>query len=204
MRVEQRIGRIDRLGQTYSEIRIINLQYEDTVEATVHRVLRTRIGMFVGVVGKLQPILSKIAGQIARAVLVQDADDATEAVVEGIQSGVAQADETAFDLDSLLTGDAIEGIAVPALYDLGDLGRILRDHKRLIPEAEVSHRSEKEVFYQVQGMNSQERVTVSPEYYQDHLEDLELWSPGNPLFPRTGSESPVVGEDVPLADLLKT
>jgi SNF2 family DNA or RNA helicase len=204
MRVEQRIGRIDRLGQTYSEIRIINLQYEDTVEATVHRVLRTRIGMFVGVVGKLQPILSKIAGQIARAVLVQDADDATEAVVQGIESGVAQADETAFDLDSLLTGDAIEGIAVPALYDLGDLGRVLRDHKRLIPEAEVAHRSEKEVFYQVQGMNSPERVTVSPEYYQDHLEDVELWSPGNPLFPRTGSESPGVEEDVPLADLLKT
>jgi hypothetical protein len=81
---------------------------------------------------------------------------------------------------------------------------MLRDHKRLIPEAEVAHRSEKEVFYQVQGMNSPERVTVSPEYYQDHLEDVELWSPGSPLFPRTGSESPGVEEDVPLADLLKT
>ena len=40
MRVEQRIGRIDRLGQRFSDIRIINLHYEDTVEADVYRALR--------------------------------------------------------------------------------------------------------------------------------------------------------------------
>ena len=33
MRVEQRIGRIDRLGQRNGTIRIVNLHYEDTVEA---------------------------------------------------------------------------------------------------------------------------------------------------------------------------
>ena len=43
MRVEQRIGRIDRLGQRFSDIRIINLHYEDTVEADVYRALRSRI-----------------------------------------------------------------------------------------------------------------------------------------------------------------
>ena len=32
MRVEQRIGRIDRLGQRFPKIRIVNLHYEDTVE----------------------------------------------------------------------------------------------------------------------------------------------------------------------------
>ena len=30
MKVEQRIGRIDRLGQEYKQIRIINLHYEGT------------------------------------------------------------------------------------------------------------------------------------------------------------------------------
>lgn len=42
MRVEQRIGRIDRLGQRFSDIRIINLHYEDTVEADVYRALPPR------------------------------------------------------------------------------------------------------------------------------------------------------------------
>jgi hypothetical protein len=53
MRVEQRIGRIDRLGQHYPYIRIVNLHYADTVEADVYRALRQRIGLFEQVVGKL-------------------------------------------------------------------------------------------------------------------------------------------------------
>jgi SNF2 family DNA or RNA helicase len=43
MRVEQRIGRIDRVGQRFSDIRIVNLHYEDTIEADVYRALRDRI-----------------------------------------------------------------------------------------------------------------------------------------------------------------
>ena len=61
MRVEQRIGRIDRLGQKYSVIRIANLHYEGTVEADVYRALRNRIKLFESVVGPLQPILSKLS-----------------------------------------------------------------------------------------------------------------------------------------------
>jgi SNF2 family DNA or RNA helicase len=56
MRVEQRIGRIDRLGQKHADIRIVNLHYADTVEADVYRALRARIGLFETVVGRLQPI----------------------------------------------------------------------------------------------------------------------------------------------------
>ena len=43
MRVEQRIGRIDRLGQRFTDIRIVNLHYEDTIEADVYAALRLRI-----------------------------------------------------------------------------------------------------------------------------------------------------------------
>ena len=45
MRVEQRIGRIDRLGQQHENIRIVNLHYEGTVETDVYRALRVRIGL---------------------------------------------------------------------------------------------------------------------------------------------------------------
>ena len=51
MRVEQRIGRIDRLGQKHGTIRIVNLHYEGTVETDVYRALRERIGLFETVVG---------------------------------------------------------------------------------------------------------------------------------------------------------
>ena len=56
MRVEQRIGRIDRLGQKHPDIRIINLHYAETIEADVYKALRDRIGLFENVVGRLQPI----------------------------------------------------------------------------------------------------------------------------------------------------
>ena len=69
MRVEQRIGRIDRLGQAHSAIRIVNLHYEGTVETDVYRALRTRINLFEAVVGPLQPILAQLPRTIAGAVL---------------------------------------------------------------------------------------------------------------------------------------
>ena len=62
MRVEQRIGRIDRLGQRHSIVRICNLHYEDTVETDVYRALGSRINLFQRVVGPLQPILARLPG----------------------------------------------------------------------------------------------------------------------------------------------
>ncbi len=32
------------------------------------------------------------------------------------------------------------------------------------------------------GMKKELRVTTDPVYYEEHSENLELWSPGNPLF----------------------
>ena len=69
MRVEQRIGRIDRLGQRHTIIRIVNLHYEGTVETDVYRALRSRIGLFESVVGRLQPILARLPQMISRTVL---------------------------------------------------------------------------------------------------------------------------------------
>src|SRR6185295_11200628 len=60
MKVEQRIGRIDRIGQEHSEIRIVNLHYQDSIETDVYMALRERIGLFSKYVGKLQPILAAL------------------------------------------------------------------------------------------------------------------------------------------------
>src|SRR5690606_32706643 len=60
MRVEQRIGRIDRIGQTYAEVWIYNYFYEDSIEDKVYRALEDRIQWFEAVVGALQPILAEV------------------------------------------------------------------------------------------------------------------------------------------------
>lgn len=56
MRVEQRIGRAHRLGQT-REVRILNLCARDTVEEHVLRLLHEKIDMFRRVIGDLDVIL---------------------------------------------------------------------------------------------------------------------------------------------------
>jgi hypothetical protein len=66
MKVEQRI---DRIGQRYAKVRIVNLAYKDIVEADVYFSLGNRINWFEGVIGKLQPILSRLPKEFERVTL---------------------------------------------------------------------------------------------------------------------------------------
>lgn len=58
-KVEQRIGRVDRIGQKLPEIRVINLFLEDSVDQRVYQVLRVRCGMFEHFIGRMQPVLAR-------------------------------------------------------------------------------------------------------------------------------------------------
>jgi hypothetical protein len=69
MKVEQRIGRIDRIGQKHDPVRIINYFYEDTVETKIYDRLGDRINDFEEVVGTMQPILSGVEGSIQELTL---------------------------------------------------------------------------------------------------------------------------------------
>jgi|GEM_PF-246325 len=71
MRVEQRIGRIDRIGQQYDDVIILNYSYEDTVESDIYDRLDDRIGLFENVVGDMQPILSGVSSKLRSATMEQ-------------------------------------------------------------------------------------------------------------------------------------
>lgn len=60
MRVEQRIGRVDRLGQTERVVEIRNYFVPGTVEERVYELLSRRIDDFSDLVGDLQPILGAV------------------------------------------------------------------------------------------------------------------------------------------------
>jgi hypothetical protein len=57
-RVEQRIGRIDRIGQLASDLRIVNLVLAGSVDERVYQVLSHRCDLFQSYVGAMQPVLS--------------------------------------------------------------------------------------------------------------------------------------------------
>jgi superfamily II DNA or RNA helicase len=57
MKVEQRIGRIDRLGQKSPKITIWNMMYGDTIDARIYSRLFNRLGVFESALGGLEAVL---------------------------------------------------------------------------------------------------------------------------------------------------
>jgi len=64
MRVEQRIGRIDRKGQKSEAIAIYNLITPDTVDADIYERCLLRIGVFNHALGGSEEILGEITTEI--------------------------------------------------------------------------------------------------------------------------------------------
>jgi len=185
MRVEQRIGRIDRLGQQHSKIRIINLHYEGTVETDVYMALRRRINLFESVVGRLQPILANLPSVIKEHVLGPRGSDpqARSALAGSLEQKVEAAKQGGFDLDAMLDADLQEPTQPVPKLTFEDLDIVIRRADLLPPGIAVKQLSAGEYSYQAPGMKHPVRVTTRPDYYDQHSESLELWSFGSPCFP---------------------
>ena len=108
MRLEQRIGRVDRIGQAHI-VRAINFAYEDTVEYRVREVLETKLAIILEEFGidKTGDVLdSAQAGQIfdelyVEAILDPDAiDQKVESAVERVRDQAQAQKESASVLGS--------------------------------------------------------------------------------------------------------
>lgn len=64
MRIEQRIGRIDRYGQQSETVAVVNLVTPDTVDADIYQRCLWRIGVFQHAVGGNEEILGEITREI--------------------------------------------------------------------------------------------------------------------------------------------
>lgn len=190
MKVEQRIGRIDRMGQKHDKVRIVNLHYENTVETDVYLALRERINLFETFVGALQPILSRLPRAI-RDVAFTGRDERERekaALVDDLAREAKEAEQASFDIDAVTEGEVEERPRPPALYGLTELGRILTRPDLMPPGCEVSPAGTKDHAYLAPGMDAPVRVTTAADFYEQHADSVELWSPGSPLFPDVAEE----------------
>ncbi|MFZ3041089.1 MAG: helicase-related protein [Thiobacillus sp.] len=195
MRIEQRIGRVDRLGQLFPRIAIVNLMYEDTVETDVYRALRTRIQLFTAVVGRLQPILSSMPALIAEVALAAPAEQqqARANLVSRLQQEASAPPVDSFDIDDAIDAALEMPPRPPVPYGLEELGRLL-DRPKLLPAGVEARRvSSKDVFWTQPGA-PQISVTTDVDFYEEHPESVEFWTPGSPAFPHPAeAESAPVG-----------
>ena len=141
MVVEQRIGRVDRIGQASDTIVIVNLICEDTVEDRILARLYDRIAVFQAAIGEMEEILGPrdiqglvleyLSGKLTEEELeervIQTADAALryqeQAVrLDGEVDGILAADQAILDqLKSLVTGNRLPGPADTATLVKGFL-----------------------------------------------------------------------------------
>ena len=94
MKVEQRIGRLDRIGQR-RKVFIYNLACAGTVEERVLAVLEHRIRLFTESVGSLDPILGDLEDELAALVMRHRDryDDEFDVMVENVERRAREAQE---------------------------------------------------------------------------------------------------------------
>lgn len=85
MRVEQRIGRVHRLGQS-SDVLVVNLCSQDTIESYVVELLEKKLAMFQDVIGDIESILSQADSRsfqevVGEAVLASETKERLERVL---------------------------------------------------------------------------------------------------------------------------
>ncbi len=181
MRLEQRIGRVDRIGQRFPTVWIWNYFLEDTIEAEVYRRLMDRIDWFQSVVGALQPILHRVDRTI-RSLAMQ-----TPAQRRGrIEQELAEIDdqvtaaEGGFDpTDHLTRTTPSSPPPPPATPD--QLRRFFTESSptlrtRLRPHPDLPGA------YRVRWENRDTTATFSPDLARRHPDTLRLLTFGDPLF----------------------
>jgi hypothetical protein len=106
MVVEQRIGRIHRIGQT-REAHVVNFAAQDTIEAHVLRLLDQKIRLFELVVGELDVILGDFGGaesleeQLAEAWLGAASDEDFERSLDAIGEAISRSREAGIEQERL-------------------------------------------------------------------------------------------------------
>ncbi len=183
MKIEQRIGRIDRLGQQRPVIRVLNFAYKDTVEQDVFFTVGNRINLFQGIVGRLQPILSRLPRQFEElALLERDAREAArQRFLADLEQQVRDADESGFDIDAATEGSLDLPQMPESALTLHDLDRAIQIGRARPPE--VDFRLLDPGSYAI-GLPGGEpiRGTTDPNVFDFSSDNFQLFSPGGEAF----------------------
>ncbi|MEU9550501.1 SNF2-related protein [Streptomyces werraensis] len=121
MRVEQRIGRIDRIGATYERLQISNYFYKDTVEEQVYQGIKQDYDDFTNILGGAAPVLGTIEKVIEDLVLAANlSDEVIASEIAGIRTQIDDINNQPVSTDDLGAPD--DDITIKTPPDLvGDI-----------------------------------------------------------------------------------
>ncbi len=106
MRVEQRIGRIDRIGATYERLQISNYFYKDTVEEQVYKGIKEDYDDFTNILGGAAPVLGTVEKVIEDLVLAANlSDEVIASEIADIRTQIVDINNQPINTEDLGTPD---------------------------------------------------------------------------------------------------
>lgn len=178
MTIEQRIGRIDRIGQARESVDVVNLFYDDTAEWDAYQAMDERLYDIGRNVGPYRDILrSQLEGIIKRRESLPSGPRA-----RAIRKDLAAIEpDTRVDLDSLNSELSTTSAPAPAIQ-MRDLQRCL-DTPFLLPEG-WSVAPEGGPHWRVTTPDGASyTVTTDRTAYEYAAGRVEWFGPGSPAFP---------------------
>ncbi|MCZ7532621.1 MAG: SNF2-related protein [Acidimicrobiia bacterium] len=185
MRVEQRIGRVDRIGGQKT-IHISNYLYEGTVERQVYDGIARDFNWFEHVVGPAQPVLGSIEGRIEELAM-RKGDKLREKrvaeIVEDMRLEMSRAEKEVVQLDDV-EGPDVESsgyAAAPAITMRQFADTLLTNE--LTKDKFSPHPDITGVFLLDLGEDTQAEVTFDRNVYDRHT-DVQFLTYGHALLDR--------------------
>jgi hypothetical protein len=130
----------------------------------------------------LQPILARLPRLISDTVLA--GGDRNEAERQRTADRVGREAEgaaaTGFDLDAVTPQDLQEPQRPRSPLTMDDL--VARNRNVWPPGLSLRPLAGREYALLLPGLNAEVRVSTNSEFVEQHAENVELWSPGSPLF----------------------
>jgi len=111
MKVEQRIGRLDRLGQQSRRVLIWNLVHANTIDERIYSRLLVRLGIFERTIGGLEVVLGERINALTRDLMQQHLTPEQEA---------ARIDQTAVALENIRQSEDVLEREATSLVAYGD------------------------------------------------------------------------------------
>jgi len=210
MKLEQRIGRLDRIGQESKEIYIYNFFLEGTIETDIIFALNKRINLFEESIGILEPIIGKIEKDIKEIIFTETEgkkrkklNDFYRTIHEQFQRAKEiemrlddlLIDKKSFRLDDLITSlEACEEVKLThnELFLLMKCFFDLNNHAYGYLETSANHSSKSEIYTKIQLneiLLKNPNLKLSKEYigtfnldFAREREEIDFFALGHPLI----------------------
>ena len=178
MTLEQRIGRIDRIGQERESVDVVNLFYDDTAEWDAYQAMEDRLADIGRYVGPYRDILRSKLGDIIRKRESLPSGRRARAMREDL---AAIEPQTRVNLDSLNSELSTTRAPAPAIH-MRELQRCL-DTPFLLPEGWSATREGGPHWRVTTPGGSSYTVTTDRAAYEYAAGRVEWFGPGSPAFP---------------------